>query len=138
MTGRLGSLEGDNVSHFSLFGEPYYCCEFESRSDEVNLMQHYVIMFVRGLVAGRWVSQGTAVSSTNNTDRHDITEILFKMGLNTITHQSTLYDMAMHENQSSPITVMRNILIKIVLQLLTYQSYPLYLASTLIVYRGFQ
>jgi len=37
------------------------------------------------LVAGMWFSPGTLVSSTNTTDRHDITEILFKVALNTIT-----------------------------------------------------
>jgi hypothetical protein len=31
-----------------------------------------------------WLSQGTPVSSTNKTDRHDITEILLKVALNTI------------------------------------------------------
>jgi ABC-type Fe3+ transport system permease subunit len=30
-------------------------------------------------------SSGTPVSSTNKTDRHDITEILLKVALNTIT-----------------------------------------------------
>jgi hypothetical protein len=29
-------------------------------------------------VAGRWFSPGTPVSSTNKTDRHNITEILLK------------------------------------------------------------
>ena len=37
------------------------------------------------LAAGRWFSLGTLVSSTNKTDRHDIAEILLKVGLNTIT-----------------------------------------------------
>ena len=37
------------------------------------------------LAAGRWFSPGTPVSSTNKTDRHDITERLLKMALNTIT-----------------------------------------------------
>jgi hypothetical protein len=37
------------------------------------------------LVAGQWFSPGTPFSSTNNTDRHDITEILLKVALNTIT-----------------------------------------------------
>jgi len=37
------------------------------------------------LMAGRWFSPGTSVSSTNKTDRHDITEILLKVALNTIT-----------------------------------------------------
>ena len=37
------------------------------------------------LAAGRWFSMGTSVSSTNKADRHDITEILLKVALNTIT-----------------------------------------------------
>jgi hypothetical protein len=37
------------------------------------------------LAAGRWFSPGTPVSSTNITDCHDITEILLKVALNTIT-----------------------------------------------------
>jgi hypothetical protein len=36
------------------------------------------------LTTGRWFSTGTPVSSTNQTDRHDITEILLKVALNTI------------------------------------------------------
>jgi len=35
---------------------------------------HYVI------VTGRWFSPGLPVSSTNKTDNHDITEILFESG----------------------------------------------------------
>jgi len=36
------------------------------------------------LTIGRWFSQGTAVSSSIKTDRHEITEILLKAALNTI------------------------------------------------------
>ena len=36
------------------------------------------------LAVGRWFSPCTPVSSTNKTERHDITEILFKVALNTI------------------------------------------------------
>ena len=36
-------------------------------------------------MAGRRFSLGTPVSSTNKTDHHDITEILLKVALNTIT-----------------------------------------------------
>ena len=44
---------------------------------------HYcVIKFVNELLQGRWFSQ---VSSNNKTERHDITEILLKVALNTIT-----------------------------------------------------
>jgi hypothetical protein len=40
-------------------------------------MQHYVIKFVSDLrQVGRGFSPGTPVSSSNKTDRHDITEIL--------------------------------------------------------------
>ena len=35
-------------------------------------------------MTGRWFSLGTPVSSTNKSDRHDITEILLKVALNTI------------------------------------------------------
>ena len=38
----------------------------------------------RWLATGRWFSSCTLVSSTNKTDRHDITEILLKVALNTI------------------------------------------------------
>jgi hypothetical protein len=37
------------------------------------------------LAAGRWFSPGTLVSSTCKIDHHDITEILLKVALNTIT-----------------------------------------------------
>ena len=37
------------------------------------------------LAACRWFSSGTPVSPSNKTDRHDITEILLKVTLNTIT-----------------------------------------------------
>jgi hypothetical protein len=52
------------------------------------------------LATGRWFSPGTPVSSTNNTDRHDITEILLKVALNTINqsinHICTLKLLQMH------------------------------------------
>ena len=38
------------------------------------------------LTTGRF-SPGTLVSSTNKTDRHDITDILLKVALSTINHQ---------------------------------------------------
>jgi hypothetical protein len=47
-----------------------------------------VIKFVSDFSTGQWFSSGTPVSSTNNTDCHDITEILLKVALNTITHPS--------------------------------------------------
>jgi hypothetical protein len=35
--------------------------------------------------AGQWFSPGTPVFSTNKTDRHNITEIAWKVALNTTT-----------------------------------------------------
>ena len=45
------------------------------------------------LATGRWFSLGPPVSSTNKTDRHDLTEILLKVTLNTIkqTNKQNLY-----------------------------------------------
>ena len=48
---------------------------------EVYSIQHYVY---NRLPAGRLFSPDTPVSSTNKTDRADITEILLKMALNSI------------------------------------------------------
>jgi hypothetical protein len=35
-------------------------------------------------VTGQWFSLGTPISSTNKTDRYDVTEILLKVALNTM------------------------------------------------------
>jgi hypothetical protein len=47
-------------------------------------------------VTGQWFSLGTPISSTNKTDRRDITEILLKVALNTIkqTQKQTIFIMA--------------------------------------------
>jgi hypothetical protein len=49
-------------------------------------------------VIGQWFSPDTPVSSTNNTDRHDIAEILLKVALNTI-----ILTPELKEKQSSTI-----------------------------------
>jgi hypothetical protein len=51
---------------------------------EVYSIQHYVIKIVSDKT-DQWFSPGTPVSSTNRTDCHNITEILLKVALNTIT-----------------------------------------------------
>jgi hypothetical protein len=47
-------------------------------------------------VTGRWFSPGSLVSSIDKTDRHDITEILLNVLLNTIKqtnkHKSLIWD----------------------------------------------
>ena len=45
------------------------------------------------LVTGRWFSPRTPVSSINKTCRHDITEILLKVALNTIKQTEKLYNI---------------------------------------------
>ena len=46
-----------------------------------------------------WSSPGPPVSSTNKTDRNDITEILLKVALNTIT--PTLYYIAVVSDKTT-------------------------------------
>jgi hypothetical protein len=46
--------------------------------------QPQLIEVYQFLVHGRWVSRGTPASSTTETGRHDIAEILLKMALSTI------------------------------------------------------
>jgi hypothetical protein len=43
------------------------------------------------LAAGWYFSPGTPVSSTNKTDRHDITEIVLQMELNTTNHHPLIH-----------------------------------------------
>ena len=60
-------------------------CEYDPHG-EVYLIQQYVIKVCQRLTTGCWFSPCTPVSSTNKTDRHNITEILLKVALNTINH----------------------------------------------------
>ena len=64
------------------FGHDRMVLEFESGSGEVYSMQHNEIQIVSDLW---WFSQGSVVSSTNKAARHDITETLLEVALNTIT-----------------------------------------------------
>jgi hypothetical protein len=51
------------------------------------------IMWSGFSVTDRWFSPNTPVSSTNKTDRHDITEILLKVALNTINPFFNVYNI---------------------------------------------
>ena len=48
---------------------------------KVYSIHHHMIIIQNGW----WFSQGTPVSTTNKTDNHDITEVMLKMALNSIT-----------------------------------------------------
>ena len=47
---------------------------------------------------GRWFSPGPTLSSTNKTDRHDITEILLKVAWNTIKQTQILCQFWRHHH----------------------------------------
>ena len=47
---------------------------------------------------GQWFSPGTPVSSTNKTDRHDTTEILLKVTLNTINQPTNKIGFKLNRN----------------------------------------
>ena len=57
-----------HISQFFVIANCYFTVSHNTNSDKVG----------QWLAAGRWFSPGTLVSSTNKTDRHDITEILLK------------------------------------------------------------
>ena len=57
------------------------------------------------LVTGRWFSLGASGSSTNKTDRYDITEILLKMALNTITLTLTSFSTQSPNNETYIVLV---------------------------------
>ena len=63
----------------------HWSCEFESHSWRGVLNTSLCDKVCHWLATGQWFSQVTLVSSTNKTDRHDITEILLKVALNSIT-----------------------------------------------------
>jgi hypothetical protein len=45
----------------------------------------------QGFATHAWFSPGIPVSITNKTDRHDITEVLLKVALNTINQPTNIY-----------------------------------------------
>ena len=73
----------------------HWCCEFESRSGRGA--QHYVIRVCHWFATCRWFSPGPPVSSINQTDRRDITEILLKVVLYTIKKQNKVVLLQNHQ-----------------------------------------
>jgi len=63
----------------------HWSCEFESHSGEVYSIQHYVIKFVSDLRQVGGFLSALQFPPPTKTDRHDITEILLKVVLNTTT-----------------------------------------------------
>ena len=96
-------IKGSSWSYGSWFTNTFaigvyhhWCCEFESRSG--RSVQHFVIKFISDRTV---VFSGYSGFFTNNTDHHDMTEILLKVALNTIkqTNKQT-YDWRDKTRQS--------------------------------------
>jgi hypothetical protein len=69
----------------AISGYPHRSCEVEPRSWQGVLDTTLCDKVCQWFAAGRWFSPGNQVSTTNKTDHHNITEILLKVALNTIT-----------------------------------------------------
>ena len=73
------------VTTYAISAYHHLSCEFESRSWRRVLVTTLCDKVCQWPARSRWFSPGIPVSSNNKTDRHDITEILLNVALNTIT-----------------------------------------------------
>ena len=62
----------------------YQCCELEAHSGDTTLCDKISLSVTCNRSV---VFSGTPISSNNKTNRHDLTEILLKVALNTINQQ---------------------------------------------------
>ena len=70
-----------------------------SNLDQGEVYKNYVIKLVSDLRQVRGFSPGLPVSSTNKADRHDVTEILLKVALNTKQFTFSKITVKYNENQ---------------------------------------
>ena len=63
----------------------------------------------RDHMVGRWFSPCPPVTSTNKTDRHDITEILLKVALNTIKQTNIKHDNLKIKKQTPTFYLIKHI-----------------------------
>ena len=77
---------------YSISAYHHWCCEFESRFT-VRCTTLYNKVF-QWLVTGRWFSPSLPVSSINETDRHNITEIVLTVAL--YTKQTFYLSLTLH------------------------------------------
>ena len=73
------------ITTYAISGYHHWRCVFGSRSWRDVLDTTLCDKVCEWLAAGWWFSPGTPFSFTNKTDRHDLTKILLKVALNTIT-----------------------------------------------------
>jgi len=69
---------------FYMFCECVIAVDIGEIDDHHCLNLIFIIIHLHTVQTGRWVSPGPPVSPSNETDHHDITEILLKVALNTI------------------------------------------------------
>ena len=81
-------------------------CEFEPRSWQDVLDTTLFDKVCQWLTTSRWFSPCTPDSSTNKTDRHDITEILLKVASNTI-NQYFVYEVV-NQNKNYCVSLQVN------------------------------
>ena len=74
----------DFTTTCAVSADHHWSCEFESCSWWGVLDTTLCDKVCQSIVADRWFSPGTPVSSTNKTDHHYIAEMLLKVALNTI------------------------------------------------------
>ena len=75
------------ITTYAISAYHHWSLKFESPSGEMYSTQQVTSLcdiVCQWLPTGRWFSPSTLDSSTNKTDRLDITEILLKVALNTI------------------------------------------------------
>jgi len=84
------------------------------------------------LAHGRWFSSGTPASSTTNTDRHDIVEILLKVALNTINQVKSNHTL---NSSGNILSVVYNRFV-VVLKYIRY-GYPFVIYILDLIFMGF-
>jgi hypothetical protein len=73
-------------------GRPGDNLQYSRRHSGINLLNTTLCDKVCQLLAtGQWFSPGTPVSSTNKTDHHDLTEILFKVALSVVSRIAAIF-----------------------------------------------
>ena len=89
------------------------CCLGQSEKSEIPYYLIICDQVCKWLATGRWFSPSTPVSSSNKTDRHDITEILLKVAPNKQTNDGTICYVESgflgHQNDAQQFMLMNQI-----------------------------
>jgi hypothetical protein len=83
-------MVGGFITTCAISAYHHLSCEFEPRSWGYAFDTKLCDNVCHWLATSQWFSPGTPISSTNKTDRQELTEILLKVAFNTI-NQTTRY-----------------------------------------------